>query len=189
MRAWHWLISITATTALTPPTASHSITAVIVHATTLQRRRAVPPEKPKIFNERGEHIESRAGPYEEGADLQLICVVMGGEFIQNTTHKIYSFPPLRQSSSRISMHIRCPHENRGPAIVPYCCEYCLKFQHVRGWCTAHWQKCTKPAVEPVHRRFHTYVTRHCVLCAALARNAFASECIKYYTILYIHTHF
>lgn len=38
----------------------------------------MPPQPPKIFNERGENIENRAGPYEEGVDLQLICVVMGG---------------------------------------------------------------------------------------------------------------
>lgn len=41
--------------------------------------RLVPPEKPKIFNERGENVESGAGPYEEGGDLHLVCVVSGGE--------------------------------------------------------------------------------------------------------------
>lgn len=40
----------------------------------------VPPQPPKIFNDRGEHIQSRAGPYEEGGDLHLICVVMGGTY-------------------------------------------------------------------------------------------------------------
>jgi hypothetical protein len=40
----------------------------------------VPPEKPKIFNERGENVESRAGPYEEGGDLHLVCLVTGGKF-------------------------------------------------------------------------------------------------------------
>ncbi|KAG4069528.1 hypothetical protein HA402_006894, partial [Bradysia odoriphaga] len=38
----------------------------------------VPPHPPKIFNDRGEHIQSRAGPYEEGGDLHLVCVVTGG---------------------------------------------------------------------------------------------------------------
>ncbi|XP_037924795.1 synaptogenesis protein syg-2 isoform X2 [Hermetia illucens] len=39
----------------------------------------VPPQPPKIFNDRGELIDTpRAGPYEEGGDLHLICVVMGG---------------------------------------------------------------------------------------------------------------
>lgn len=42
---------------------------------------SVPPQAPKIFNDRGEHIQSRAGPYEEGGDLHLICVVMGGTYI------------------------------------------------------------------------------------------------------------
>ena len=42
---------------------------------------AVPPQPPKIFNERKEHIQSRAGPYEEGSDLQLHCVVVGGLYI------------------------------------------------------------------------------------------------------------
>lgn len=46
---------------------------------------AVPPQQPKIFNERGENIETRAGPYEEGAELQLMCVVMGGKSYHSLT--------------------------------------------------------------------------------------------------------
>lgn len=42
---------------------------------------AVPPSTPVIYNERGEPIESRAGPYEEGGELNLMCVVMGGKLI------------------------------------------------------------------------------------------------------------
>lgn len=38
----------------------------------------VPPQQPKIFNDRSEHIQTRAGPYEEGGELNLICVVIGG---------------------------------------------------------------------------------------------------------------
>ncbi|XP_055377463.1 uncharacterized protein LOC129609527 isoform X2 [Condylostylus longicornis] len=38
----------------------------------------VPPQIPQIINDRGEYIKSRAGPYEEGGDLQLICIVIGG---------------------------------------------------------------------------------------------------------------
>lgn len=38
----------------------------------------VPPQTPKILNERGEQIQSRVGPLEEGNDLILVCVVMGG---------------------------------------------------------------------------------------------------------------
>lgn len=41
-------------------------------------RPAVPPQTPKILNERGEQIQSRVGPLEEGNDLILVCVVMGG---------------------------------------------------------------------------------------------------------------
>lgn len=39
---------------------------------------AVPPESPRIFNEKREFVDSRAGPYEEGSELHLICVVTGG---------------------------------------------------------------------------------------------------------------
>lgn len=39
----------------------------------------VPPAVPVIYNEQNEPIESRAGPYEEGGQLILTCVVMGGE--------------------------------------------------------------------------------------------------------------
>lgn len=43
---------------------------------------AVPPSIPVIYNERGEPIESsRAGPYEEGGELNLMCVVMGGKLL------------------------------------------------------------------------------------------------------------
>lgn len=38
----------------------------------------VPPQKPKILNERGEIIQSMAGPYDEGSDLVLLCEVRGG---------------------------------------------------------------------------------------------------------------
>lgn len=38
----------------------------------------VPPQKPKILNERGEIIQSLAGPYDEGSDLVLLCEVRGG---------------------------------------------------------------------------------------------------------------
>ncbi|XP_058117922.1 hemicentin-1 [Anopheles ziemanni] len=38
----------------------------------------VPPDVPKIHNEAGVVLPSHAGPYEEGGDLVLICVVTGG---------------------------------------------------------------------------------------------------------------
>ncbi|XP_041761361.1 hemicentin-1 isoform X1 [Anopheles merus] len=44
----------------------------------------VPPDVPKIHNEAGVVLPSHAGPYEEGGDLVLICVVTGG----NPTPKI-----------------------------------------------------------------------------------------------------
>lgn len=46
--------------------------------TNLTYMNAVPPQTPKILNERGEQIQSRVGPLEEGNDLVLVCVVMGG---------------------------------------------------------------------------------------------------------------
>lgn len=39
---------------------------------------AVPPQKPEIRNDRGEPVHSRVGPFEEGSDLVLVCVVLGG---------------------------------------------------------------------------------------------------------------
>uniref|UniRef100_A0A182Q5U4 Ig-like domain-containing protein n=1 Tax=Anopheles farauti TaxID=69004 RepID=A0A182Q5U4_9DIPT len=38
----------------------------------------LPPDVPKIHNEAGVVLPSHAGPYEEGGDLVLICVVTGG---------------------------------------------------------------------------------------------------------------
>lgn len=46
----------------------------------------MPPQPPKIFNDRGEHIQSRAGPYEEGGDLHLVCVVTGGTYVYYEIH-------------------------------------------------------------------------------------------------------
>lgn len=41
-------------------------------------RHLVPPQKPKILNERGEMIQALAGPYDEGSDMVLLCEVRGG---------------------------------------------------------------------------------------------------------------
>lgn len=38
----------------------------------------VPPQKPKIINERGEMVQTLAGPYDEGSDMILLCEVRGG---------------------------------------------------------------------------------------------------------------
>lgn len=40
---------------------------------------AVPPQKPKIFDEKGKEVPSVAGPYEEGGDMRLTCFVTGGK--------------------------------------------------------------------------------------------------------------
>ncbi|XP_052863238.1 contactin-4 [Anopheles cruzii] len=45
----------------------------------------VPPDVPKIHNEAGVVLPSHAGPYEEGGDLVLICVVTGGTPTPKTT--------------------------------------------------------------------------------------------------------
>jgi hypothetical protein len=39
----------------------------------------VPPQKPNIVDERGKEVLGVAGPYEEGAELKLTCIVSGGE--------------------------------------------------------------------------------------------------------------
>ncbi|XP_068084809.1 synaptogenesis protein syg-1-like [Anabrus simplex] len=38
----------------------------------------VPPQKPNIFDARGKEVPSFAGPYEEGGDMILTCIVSGG---------------------------------------------------------------------------------------------------------------
>ena len=40
----------------------------------------VPPQKPTIFDDRGKEIPSVAGPYEEGSEMKLTCMVSGGMF-------------------------------------------------------------------------------------------------------------
>ncbi|KAL3286109.1 hypothetical protein HHI36_000622 [Cryptolaemus montrouzieri] len=39
----------------------------------------VPPQKPTIIDEKGKEVTSVAGPYEEGGDMKLTCIVTGGE--------------------------------------------------------------------------------------------------------------
>nr|XP_050852390.1 synaptogenesis protein syg-2-like isoform X2 [Vespula vulgaris] len=38
----------------------------------------VPPHKPNIIDERGKTVSTVAGPYEEGGDMKLTCLVSGG---------------------------------------------------------------------------------------------------------------
>lgn len=45
----------------------------------------MPPQTPKIINERGELVQSRIGPQEEGTDLILVCIVNGGSPSPNLT--------------------------------------------------------------------------------------------------------
>lgn len=45
----------------------------------------MPPQKPKILNERGEMIQAIAGPYDEGSDMVLLCEVRGGSPPPNIT--------------------------------------------------------------------------------------------------------
>uniref|UniRef100_A0A6P7FGY0 Uncharacterized protein LOC114330060 n=1 Tax=Diabrotica virgifera virgifera TaxID=50390 RepID=A0A6P7FGY0_DIAVI len=39
----------------------------------------VPPQKPTIIDEKGKEVPSHAGPYEEGGDMKLTCIVTGGK--------------------------------------------------------------------------------------------------------------
>lgn len=39
---------------------------------------SVPPDKPFIIDDRGKEIQELAGPYEEGSEMTLKCVVTGG---------------------------------------------------------------------------------------------------------------
>lgn len=38
-----------------------------------------PPLNPTIFDDRGKEVPSVAGPYEEGREMKLLCVVSGGK--------------------------------------------------------------------------------------------------------------
>lgn len=40
---------------------------------------AVPPHKPNIIDEHGKAVPAVAGPYEEGGDMRLQCLVSGGK--------------------------------------------------------------------------------------------------------------
>ncbi|KAF5301898.1 hypothetical protein FQA39_LY10553 [Lamprigera yunnana] len=45
--------------------------------------RAIPPQKPTIIDEKGKEVVSVAGPYDEGGDVKLTCIVSGGIPFQN----------------------------------------------------------------------------------------------------------
>lgn len=42
---------------------------------------SVPPQRPTIIDEKGKEVPSVAGPYEEGGDMKLTCIVSGGELL------------------------------------------------------------------------------------------------------------
>ena len=41
----------------------------------------VPPEKPKIYEERGQEVRLKLGPYKIGETILLKCVANGGKYI------------------------------------------------------------------------------------------------------------
>ena len=41
---------------------------------------AAPPMNPTIFDDRGKEVPGVAGPYEEGREMKLLCVVSGGKY-------------------------------------------------------------------------------------------------------------
>lgn len=80
-----------------------------------------PPSPPRIFNEKREFVNGRAGPYEEGTELHLICVVTGGSppptitwstngHIVAGTATDFSFP-YSQSSKLVVHNLSRVHQN------------------------------------------------------------------------------
>ncbi|XP_022914013.2 nephrin isoform X1 [Onthophagus taurus] len=51
------------------PTKNHRVKVTVI----------VPPEKPSIYDEKGNKVLSTAGPYDEGGDVKLTCIVTGGK--------------------------------------------------------------------------------------------------------------
>ena len=43
----------------------------------------VPPDKPKIFDERGQEVRLKLGPYRIGDTVALKCTAYGGEFVKD----------------------------------------------------------------------------------------------------------
>ncbi|XP_067208142.1 synaptogenesis protein syg-1 isoform X3 [Linepithema humile] len=68
----------------------------------------VPPQKPKIIDEHGAPVDKVAGPYEEGGDMALQCIVSGGhpeprvrwwrgETLLDSKDEPGGFPEVRQN--------------------------------------------------------------------------------------------
>ncbi|XP_071554654.1 synaptogenesis protein syg-1 isoform X1 [Temnothorax nylanderi] len=81
----------------------------------------VPPQKPNIIDERGKTVPAVAGPYEEGGDMRLQCLVSGGrpepkvrwwrgETLLDSKDEPGEFPALRRNTlvvrelSRADLH-------------------------------------------------------------------------------------
>lgn len=81
----------------------------------------VPPQKPNIIDERGKTVPEVAGPYEEGGDMRLQCLVSGGrpepkvrwwrgETLLDSKDEPGEFPALRRNTlvvrelSRADLH-------------------------------------------------------------------------------------
>ena len=45
----------------------------------------MPPEKPRIFSERGKEVRLKLGPYEIGDDVRLRCEAYGGRPLAKVT--------------------------------------------------------------------------------------------------------
>ncbi|KAL1114813.1 hypothetical protein AAG570_007637 [Ranatra chinensis] len=57
----------------------------------------VPPSKPIILDDRGNELRSIAGPYEEGSQMKLTCIVTGesiGRGLQDREQRIYPWGTL-----------------------------------------------------------------------------------------------
>ena len=48
----------------------------------------VPPDKPKIYEERGQEVRMKLGPYKIGDTILLKCVATGGKKIPNMNLEI-----------------------------------------------------------------------------------------------------
>ncbi|XP_076233965.1 neural cell adhesion molecule 2 [Calliopsis andreniformis] len=81
----------------------------------------VPPQKPNIIDEHGKTVSTDAGPYEEGGDMKLQCLVSGGrpepkvrwwrgEMLLDSKDEPGEFPALRRNTliirqlSRADLH-------------------------------------------------------------------------------------
>ncbi|XP_066903995.1 nephrin isoform X2 [Halyomorpha halys] len=87
----------------TSPTRNYKINLTVI----------VPPQRPKIFDEGGRELTSVAGPYEEGSEMKLTCVVSGGrpepwvrwwrdETLVDSSDTIAGYPNVKKNQLVIS---------------------------------------------------------------------------------------